>query len=76
MLNQIRVGERSGAFREAFARITQQVEQASELRGKILKRMSYPIIVIVAGCGVVTFMLLFIVPSSKKPTAEPIFRCP
>lgn len=63
MLNQIRVGERSGAIRDAFARITRQLEQASELRGKILKRLSYPIIVVVAGCGVVTFMLLCIVPT-------------
>jgi type IV pilus assembly protein PilC len=66
MINQLRVGERSGALRDAFARITEQLEHASELRGKILKRLSYPLIVVVAGCGVVTFMLLFIVPTFEE----------
>jgi type IV pilus assembly protein PilC len=66
MLNQIRVGERSGAIRDAFARITQQLEQGSELRGKILKRLSYPLVVLAAGSGVVTFMLLCIVPTFEE----------
>lgn len=63
MVNQLRVGERSGAIRDAFARINRQLEQSSELRGKLLKRLSYPLIVVCAGCAVVSFMLVFIVPT-------------
>jgi type IV pilus assembly protein PilC len=63
IINQIRVGERSGRIAEALTRINKQLEQGTELRGKILKRMSYPLIVIFAGAAVVTFMLISIVPT-------------
>ena len=66
MVNQIRVGERSGKVAEALARITSQLEQGDELRSKIMKRLSYPMIVMGAGGCVVAFMLLYIVPTFKE----------
>jgi len=62
IVNQIRVGERSGTIGETLLRITTQLEQANQLRAKIIKRLSYPMIVVVAGMLVITFMLVFIIP--------------
>ncbi len=62
MVHQVRVGERSGTMAETLLRIASQLERSNQLRGMIIKRLSYPLIVLVAGIGVVTFMLLFIVP--------------
>lgn len=62
MVNQIRIGERSGSMASTIARMVKQLEQSSDLWSKILKRLSYPIIVVVAGALVSTFMLLYIVP--------------
>ena len=65
-VNQIRVGERSGKIAEALRRTVETMEQGSQLRGRILKRLSYPFIVLIAGSAVVAFMLLHIVPTFEK----------
>ncbi|MCA9268989.1 MAG: type II secretion system F family protein, partial [Planctomycetales bacterium] len=66
MVNQVRVGERSGRIAHALSRISRQLEQGNDLRGRIMKRLSYPLIVLAAGCSVVAFMLLYIVPTFEK----------
>ena len=66
VVNQIRVGERSGKIAEALRRIVEGMEEGNEMRRKILKRLSYPIIVMVAGSAVVAFMLLYIVPTFEE----------
>lgn len=66
MTNQIRVGERSGTLPHTLGRLAQQVEQASDLRQKLLKKMSYPIIVTVAGSGVILFLLTYVVPQFEN----------
>lgn len=66
MTNQVRVGERSGTLPHTLGRLAQQVEQASDLRQKLLKKMSYPIIVTVAGSGVILFLLTYVVPQFEN----------
>jgi len=70
MIHQIRVGERSGSVCETLQRVLDQLEGASQLKGKILKKLSYPIVVVVAGISVVTFMMLFIVPVFEETYAK------
>lgn len=66
MVNQVRVGERSGTLPHTLSRLAQQVEQASDLRQKLWKKMSYPIIVTVAGGGVILFLLTYVVPQFEN----------
>lgn len=70
IVHQIRIGERSGTVGETFMRIVQQLEKGNQLRATIIKRLSYPLIVATAGVGVVSFMIMFIIPVFKKTYAD------
>ena len=65
-VNQIQVGERSGTIADTLRRIADQVEKSNELRAKIIKRLSYPLLVSGAGSCVVAFMLMFVVPQFEE----------
>lgn len=58
----IAAGEVSGTLDEAMERIANQQEKDAELLGKVRGAMVYPAIVLVVIMGVITFMLLTIVP--------------
>jgi type IV pilus assembly protein PilC len=62
MVNQVRVGERSGTLPATLARMAHQIEQSSDLKQKLLKKLSYPIILTTAGTGVIIFLLTYVVP--------------
>lgn len=70
LINQIRVGERSGTLPLTLQRITQQLENADNLRSQILKKLAYPIMLVTLGSGAVVFMLLYVVPTFEKTYAE------
>jgi type IV pilus assembly protein PilC len=70
IINQIRVGERSGTLPDTIKRISQQLEQADDLRSQILKKLAYPLTLVTLGSGAVTFMLLYVVPTFENTYAE------
>ena len=70
MVNQIRVGERSGALGDTLEQVTAQLEQSQGLRSHVLKKLAYPAILAVMGTGVVSFMLIFVVPVFEETYAD------
>ncbi|GIW92727.1 MAG: general secretion pathway protein GspF [Pirellulaceae bacterium] len=70
LLNQIRVGERSGTLPLTLQRITQQLENADSFKSQIIKKLAYPTMLVTLGSGAVTFMLLYVVPTFEKTYAE------
>ena len=62
IIQQIRIGERSGNVPQVLRRISDKLETDNDLRGRIMKKLSYPAIVTIAGSGVCAFMILFILP--------------
>lgn len=62
LIQQIRIGERSGNVPQVLRRIADKLETDNDLRGRIMKKLSYPAIVTLAGSGVCAFMILFILP--------------
>ncbi|HZZ73518.1 MAG TPA: type II secretion system F family protein [Pirellulales bacterium] len=70
MVQQIRVGERSGTLATTIDRVASQVEKASNLKAQVLKKLAYPIILVCAGGLAVTFMLLFVIPVFQKTYSE------
>jgi len=62
LIQQIKIGERSGTVANVLRRIATNLETANDLRGKIIKKLSYPAIVTIAGFGVSAFMILGILP--------------
>ncbi len=65
-INQIRIGERSGALPETIARITSQLENAAGVRQMIIKKLTYPVLLSTAGAGAMTFMMLYVVPTFEN----------
>ncbi len=62
MVAQIQAGERSGTVGKTLRRIANNLESSNDLRSKIVKRLTYPAIVLAAGGGGVAFLLMVIVP--------------
>ncbi len=70
MINQIRVGERSGTLTDTLAQVTVQLEKGNQLRALIVKKLAYPILLLGMGSGVVTFMLICVVPVFEETYAD------
>jgi type IV pilus assembly protein PilC len=70
MVSQIRIGERSGTIPATVTRIMHQLEHADNLKGQIIKKLSYPILLVTAGSAAVTFMLLYVVPTFENVYKE------
>jgi len=60
--SMIRAGERGGFLEDVLSRIAGFAERQDELRNKVIGSLIYPIVLMTAGCGVVVFLLVFVVP--------------
>jgi type IV pilus assembly protein PilC len=69
-LSLVAAGEASGTLDAALQRIAMQQEKDAAIVGKIKGAMTYPIIVLVVIIGVITFMLLTVVPQVEKLYAD------
>ncbi len=61
-VNQVKVGERSGALGEALTSIALQRQKAGKLRGEVVKKLAYPVLLVLVGAAVITFLLAYVVP--------------
>ncbi|MCD0461730.1 type II secretion system F family protein [Roseiconus lacunae] len=66
LVSQISVGEMSGHLDKTLSRITEQLEQSSSQKAYILKKLTYPALLLVAGIGSVAFMLTNVIPTFQK----------
>lgn len=58
----VRAGEQGGFLEEVLARIATFSEKQDELKNKVVGAMIYPAILVLVGTGVVTFLMIFVVP--------------
>ncbi len=70
MVNQIRAGEKSGTLPAALQRVGEQMENANRLRSKVIRQLSYPVVLVVAASLAVTFMLVFVIPVFEETYAK------
>lgn len=61
----VRAGEQGGFLEDVLARIAVFTERQDELRNKLVGSMIYPCILLVAGIGVVSFLMAFVVPKIR-----------
>jgi len=61
-VNQIRLGERSGTLPETLKKLSSNRNKTAELRRDVIKKISYPALLIVVGSGLITFLLICVVP--------------
>lgn len=64
-INLIRAGEVSGELEKICHRLNMLLEAIQKLNGKLVAALTYPIIVVVVIVGVVTVLIVFVVPIFK-----------
>ena len=61
-INMVRAGEASGALEGVLLRLADILERQVRLKHKIASMLAYPILMAFVGVGIVTFMMIVIVP--------------
>lgn len=61
-VNMIKAGEASGALHEVLGRLVEHYERMQELKEKVVMALTYPVIVITMGVGVLAFSMVYVIP--------------
>jgi general secretion pathway protein F len=61
-VNMVRAGEASGALDKILFRLADYLHAARRLKAKIVAALTYPIIMLIVGTGVVIALMTFVVP--------------
>ncbi len=61
-VNMVKAGEAGGVLDSVLARIAEFLEKAERIKSKVKSAMTYPIVVLVAAFGILTFLMVFIIP--------------
>jgi type IV pilus assembly protein PilC len=69
-VNMIKAGEAGGALEVILRRLSEFMERAQTLKKKVQGAMIYPIVVILVAVGILTFIMLNIVPVFAKMFIE------
>lgn len=62
----VRAGEAGGALEVCLNRLAEFMEKEAKLKGKIKAAMAYPVVIVVVASGILTFIMLKIVPTFIK----------
>lgn len=62
LVSQVKVGERAGGLGESLRHLAEHREKAGKLRAEIIKKLTYPAMLVIVGTGVITFLLTYVVP--------------
>jgi type IV pilus assembly protein PilC len=65
-VNMVKAGEAGGALEIILQRLAEFKEKAQTLKRKIIGAMIYPAVVITVAVGILTFIMVFIIPKFKK----------
>jgi type IV pilus assembly protein PilC len=65
-VNMVKAGEAGGALEVILKRLADFKEKAQSLKRKITGAMVYPIVVILTAVGILTFIMLYIIPKFEK----------
>ena len=65
-VNMIKAGEAGGALEVILQRLAEFMERAESLKRKVRGAMIYPIVVVMVAVGILTFIMLSIVPTFEK----------
>lgn len=64
--NMISAGEAGGVLDLILARLADFMEKAAKLKKKVIGAMIYPVVVITIAVGVVTMIMIFVIPKFKQ----------
>jgi type IV pilus assembly protein PilC len=69
-INMIKAGEAGGALEVILRRLSEFLERSESLKRKVKGAMIYPVVVIMVAVGILTFIMLKIVPVFQKMFEE------
>jgi type IV pilus assembly protein PilC len=69
-VNMIKAGEAGGALETILQRLADFLESAESLKRKVKGALIYPSVVVTVAIGILTFIMLFIVPTFKEMFTE------
>src|SRR5207249_9204101 len=61
-VNMVKAGEVGGVLEVVLTRLSEFQEKAAKIKNKVISAMVYPIIVMTMAIGIMTFLMIFIVP--------------
>ena len=62
LISQVKVGERAGHLGESLRHLAEHREKSGKLKGEIIKKLTYPALLVIVGACVITFLLTYVVP--------------
>ena len=65
-VNMIKAGEAGGALETILQRLADFQERAESLKRKVKGALIYPVIVVLVACAILTFIMIWIVPTFEK----------
>jgi type IV pilus assembly protein PilC len=69
-VNMIKAGEAGGALEVILQRLAEFMERAESLKRKVKGAMIYPVVVVMVAVGILTFIMIKIVPVFQKMFEE------
>jgi len=64
-INMVRAGEAGGVLEVVLNRLAEFAEKAEKIKNKVKGAMIYPVIVLIAACGITGFLLVMVIPKFK-----------
>ena len=61
-VNMVKAGELGGVMDVVLERLAEFMEKAQRIRNKVVGAMVYPVVVLIMAIGIVTFLMIFIIP--------------
>src|SRR6202045_5237586 len=65
-VNMVKAGELGGVLEVVLGRLAEFQEKAAKIKNKVVAAMVYPIIVMIMALGIMTFLLIYIVPKFEQ----------
>src|SRR5439155_1100898 len=75
-VNMVKAGEAGGALEVILQRLADFKEKAQSLKRRVIGAMVYPVVVITVAVGILTFIMVFIIPKFKKIFDDFKFKLP
>ncbi|MEO7298700.1 MAG: type II secretion system F family protein [Verrucomicrobiota bacterium] len=65
-VNMVKAGEMGGVLEVVLKRLSEFMEKAQKIKGKVVAAMFYPIAVMVVAVAIMTVLMVFVVPKFKE----------
>jgi type IV pilus assembly protein PilC len=69
-VNMVKAGEAGGVLDVVLERLSQFLEKAERIRGKVKAAMTYPIVIVIVASAIVMGLMLFVVPKFQALFTE------